>query len=247
MVGELHSRVNDALALDDNLNLILRQAEEPGSLDKLKALIHQSSGINGDLGTHVPVGVLEGVGFGLSAQFFGLHAKERAAGRGEQNFLQRFGAGGILQALENGAMLAVHGQQLDAVLFDGVGDKVATGDKALFVGKGQVMAALDRSQRSGQTGDADNSVQHDVGAIHGSQFTQTFGTLQQLGGIGLTSQRGGKFFVGSRVHHGHVPGVELMDLSQQFIHAGIGSQTEHGIPVHAGNVQALGADGAGRA
>ena len=44
----------------------------------------------------------------------------------------------ILQALENSAVLAVHGQQVDAVLFDSIGHKMAARDKAFFVGQRQV-------------------------------------------------------------------------------------------------------------
>ena len=143
-------------------------------------------------------------------------------------------------------MFAVHRQQFDAVFFDGIGDQVATGNKALFIGEGQVVAALNGSQRGRQTRDADDSVQHHVGAVHGGQLAQTLGPLQQLGGIGLTGQRGRKLCISIGVYHGYVFGVELVDLLQQFIHAGIGGQTKHGIAVHAGYVQALGADRAGR-
>ena len=91
--------------------------------------------------------MLEGIGLGLGAQLLGLHAEEGATGGREQNLLQRFGAGGVLQALEYGAVFAVHRQQFDAVFFDGIGDQVAAGNKALFIGEGQVVAALNGSQR----------------------------------------------------------------------------------------------------
>ena len=39
MVGKLHSRVHNAFALDNNLNLILRQAKQPDSLNQLQTFL----------------------------------------------------------------------------------------------------------------------------------------------------------------------------------------------------------------
>ena len=84
--------MDNALALHHDLDLLGGQAEQPDRLDQLQALVHQGGRIDGDLGTHVPVGVLEGIGLGLAPQLLGLHAEEGAAGGRQQNFFQRFGA-----------------------------------------------------------------------------------------------------------------------------------------------------------
>ena len=102
VVTVLHRRVDDTLALDNDLNFLRRQTEQPHSLDELEALIHQGGAVDGDLCTHVPVGMLEGIGLGLAPQLFGLHAEEGAAGGRQQNFGQALGALLILQALEDG-------------------------------------------------------------------------------------------------------------------------------------------------
>ena len=79
MVGKLHSRVHNAFALDNNLNLILRQAKQPDSLNQLQTFVHQGGGIDRDLSAHIPVGVLEGIRLGFAAQLLGRHTKEWSA------------------------------------------------------------------------------------------------------------------------------------------------------------------------
>ena len=105
VVAVLHRRVDDALALDNDLNFLRRQTEQPHSLNELEALVHQSGAVDGDLCTHVPVGMLEGIGLGLAPQLFGLHAEEGAAGGRQQNFGQALGALLILQALSSPSFL----------------------------------------------------------------------------------------------------------------------------------------------
>ena len=122
MVAELHRRVDDAFALDDNLNFILRQTEQPRCLDQFKTLVHQGRRVDGDLCPHIPVGMLERIRLGLGAQLLGRHTKEGTAGGSQQDLFQRFGAVGILQTLEDGAVFAVHGQQMHAVLCHRIGD-----------------------------------------------------------------------------------------------------------------------------
>ena len=77
--------MHDALALDNDLDLLRRQAEQPHGLDELKALVHQGGAVNGDLGAHVPVGMLECIGPGLAGQLLPLHAEERPARGGQQD------------------------------------------------------------------------------------------------------------------------------------------------------------------
>ena len=186
--------------------------------------------------------MLEGVRLRLGAQLLGAHTEERPAGGGQQDLFQRFGAVLILQALEDGAVLTVHRQQVNTVLFDGIGHQMAAGDKALLVGQRQIMAALDSRQRGIQTRNADNSVQHRACAVHGGQLTQTVRPLQQLGRARLPRQRGGQPVERGRVGDSHILRVKFSDLGQQLVYAGVGRQTEHLIAVHAADIKALGAD-----
>ena len=137
--------MDNALALHHNLDLLRRKIKQPHCLDQLQALVHQSGAVDGDLGAHIPVGVLQRIRTGLAAQLFGGHAKERPARGREQDLGQRFGAVGILQALENGGMLAVDRQQLYAMGSHGIRNQLAARDKAFFVGQRQIMPAFNGS------------------------------------------------------------------------------------------------------
>ena len=245
MVGELHRRMDDALPLDNDLDLVFRQAEQPHRLDQFQALVHQGGRVDGDLGAHIPVGMLEGVSLGLAPELFGGHPIERSTGCREQNFFQPFRRGGILQALENGRMLAVHRQKVHPLAADRIGDQMAAGDQAFLVGKGQVMPRLNGSQRSRKAGNSHNRVEYHSGAVHGSELTQPLGALEQLGCIRLPRQHGIQPGKGIRVHHCNIRRVELGNLFGQQIHAPVGRQTENAVTVHPGHIQALGADGAG--
>ena len=119
------------------------------------------------------------------------------------------------------------------MLCHGLGHQVTARDKALLVGKGQIMAALNGGQAGTQTGDAHHTVQHHIGAFHGGQLLQALGAGQQPGG-------------GIGVGHADIPGVELLDLLQDLLHMAVGGKAEHLIPLGTDDIQALGADGTGR-
>ena len=239
--------MNDALALHHDLDLLRGQTEQPDGLDQLQTLVHQGGGVDGDLGPHVPVGVLQGIGLGLAAQLLGLHPKEWPAGSRQQDLGQALGALLILQTLEDGGVLTVHRQQLDAVLRHRLRDQMAAGDKAFLVGQCQVMAALDGGQAGAQTGNADHAVQHHIGAVHRGQLLEALRAGQQPGRLGAACQCSVQPGRCAGVRHADVPGVELFDLFQDLLHVAVGRQAEHLIALCADNVQTLGADGAGRA
>ena len=238
--------MDDALALHHDLNFFRRQTEEPYGLDELQTLVHQGSRVDGDLCAHVPVGVLEGVCTGLAAQLLGGHAEEGAAGGREQNFGQAGSALLILQALEDGGVLAVHRQQLYPVLFHSLRDQMTAGDKAFLVGQRQVMAALDGAQAGTKTGNAHHAVQHHIRAVQRSQFLQPLRAGEQLGCICPAGQRGVQLCGGIRVGHADIFRVELLDLLQDLFHMAVGRKAVDLVPLGADDIQTLGTDGAGR-
>ena len=136
--------------------------------------------------------MLEGVRLGLGAQFLGFHAEERPAGRREQDLGQAGGALLVLQALEDGGVLAVHGQQLHAVLFHSLRDQMTAGNKALLVGQCQIVAAFDGAQAGTKACNAHHAVQHHIGAVQCGQLLEPFRPYQQPWRIcttGLPAQR----------------------------------------------------------
>ena len=153
----------------------------------------------------------------------------------------------ILQALEDGAVLTVHRQQVNTVLFDGIGHQMAAGDKAFLVGEGQVMAALDGGKACAEARDAHHAVQHHVRAVHRGEGLQALRAGQEPGCIGAAGQRSRKLFGTGLTGHTDVFRVEFFYLLQNFIRLAVSRQAEHLIPLSADDIEALGADGAGRA
>ena len=136
---------------------------------------------------------------------------------------------GVLQALEDGRVLAVHRQQMHPVLLYSVGDQPSAGDQTFLVGQGHVVAALDGGQGGAQTGDAHHGVEHNAGGGVAGQFQQALAAPQQPGRLGQTSQQAfhpvGTSWVGDYHHLGR----KLPDLLHELLNAGMGGQAVHGI------------------
>ena len=58
---ELYGTVYDRLRMNQHLNLIGFYPEEPFGFNDLEALVHHRSRVDGDLGTHIPCGVPQGI------------------------------------------------------------------------------------------------------------------------------------------------------------------------------------------
>ncbi len=59
VVGELDHAVDDALRMDDDLDLVHGHVEEPFGLDHLQALVEERGAIDGDFPSHGPGGMLK--------------------------------------------------------------------------------------------------------------------------------------------------------------------------------------------
>ena len=60
-VHELDERVDQALGMDDDIDVLVGDIVEPVGLDDLQALVHERGRVDGDLGAHVPGRVGQGV------------------------------------------------------------------------------------------------------------------------------------------------------------------------------------------
>ena len=99
-------------------------------------------------------------------------AAEGAARRGEDDGVDRLG-GAARQALVERGVLAVDGEEEPASLgVRGFGE-LAGRDEALLVRKGEVDPVLESPKRGGEAGEADDSVQDEVG----------LGALEELGEV----------------------------------------------------------------
>ena len=83
-IGKLHGTMHDALRMNQHLYLLGRNAKEPLCLCHLKTLVHQGCGIDGNLGTHIPGRMLEGIGSSYLLQLLVGKVAERTARAGEE-------------------------------------------------------------------------------------------------------------------------------------------------------------------
>ena len=90
-VDELHGGVHDRLRMDEYLDAIDRQVEEPTCLDDLEALVHHAGRVDGDLSAHLPVGMLERLCGGDMLHLLEREVAERSAAGCEQEFLDGVG------------------------------------------------------------------------------------------------------------------------------------------------------------
>ena len=146
VVHELDHRVDDALWMHDDLDLLEGQVEEPVRLEDLQPLVHQRRGVEGDLRPHAPGGVVERLLDRDGAHLLQRLRAEWPARRGDEqppHFLDALAA----QALPDRAMLAIHRQDGDAMLLRLGGDDMAGEHERLFVRQRDGLARADRRQR----------------------------------------------------------------------------------------------------
>ena len=176
---------------------------------------------------------------------FALLAAERAAGAGQEELLDRL-ALLALQALEERAVLAVNGQDGDALLLRAAHDDLAGDDERLLVGERDVLLGVERLHRRLEAGKAHHRGHDGVDVRVGRRVDEGLaatGELRLARVARLEARIGG--LVGE---HGELR-LELADLLfEQFV-ARIGR--EHGdveeLAMAAHDVERLRADGARRA
>ena len=147
-VAEFHHRMHDALPVNDHLDPFRRNIEQPAGLNNLKALVHHGGAVNGDFRPHFPGRMakrlsrrnLIGDGF----------IKKRPAGSGQQQ-PGNFPVPLTPQALQNGAVFAVHRQQRGAAGGDRLHHQAAARHQYLFVGQRHCFAAADHIVGGAQT------------------------------------------------------------------------------------------------
>ena len=161
-VHVLHQGVNDALAVNHRVHLGKGQAVEPHGLDDLQALIHQGGAVDGDFGTHGPVGVLQGILGPHGLQLLIGFAEEGPAAAGEDEAAKLRFALAAPEALEDGGMLAVHGDDLRAAAVRLVHHQLAGAHQRLLVGQGDGFMGLDGVDGGRQSGKAYHGGQYHI-------------------------------------------------------------------------------------
>ena len=81
--------MHNRLRVNQHLNLVSFYAEEPFGLDDLETLVHHRSRVDGDLCTHIPCRVAQGVGLGHVGYLFHRLQTEWTARCSQQNLFDR--------------------------------------------------------------------------------------------------------------------------------------------------------------
>ena len=160
-VAELHQGVDDALAVEYDVDTVQGDVEQPAGLDALQALVEEGGAVHGYLVAHLPVGVTQRLLCGDPLQLFRQRIAEGAAGGGEDDSLDAVGAFAP-EALPDGGVLAVNGAELRLVTFGLSGEQPAGDNKDFLVGQGHGLARAEGGERGTETGGAHRGDYHEV-------------------------------------------------------------------------------------
>jgi hypothetical protein len=160
-VTEAHDRVHERGRVNDDLDLPVREPEQEVRLDQLEPFVRERGRVDRDLRAHAPGRVGQRVRACDIRQLFARPAAEWAARGGEDDRAHRLEVAPF-QALEHCGVLAVDGQEEASTSLPSGERELAGRDEALLVREGQRHTPLERPDRRGQAGEADDGVQHDV-------------------------------------------------------------------------------------
>lgn len=245
VVFELYHRVDDALGVDDDFDFRHGDIEEPFGFDHFEAFVEEGGGVDGDFSAHVPGGMFEGLGDGDVGELIGREGAEGAAAGGEEE-----AADGVamvaFEALEDGVVLAVDGEDADAFGFGGSGDGFAGHDEDFFAGDGEVHAAFDGGEGGGEAGGADDGDEDEVGIDGVDEIDEALGAGVDFDGGG---ESGAGLGGGVVVEEREVFDAGFSDLGECGIDRGVGGEADdfHAVGQGAGYLEGGGADGAGGA
>ena len=181
-VLEFDHGMNLGLPLDEHLDAIDIHAEQMHGLDALKTLVHKGGGVDGDLRTHVPRWMGQGIMASNTGQLIESAPIERAAGTCEPDAMC---LARILteQTLENGPVLRINGKHLTR-LHHGH-QQIATHDQGFLVGKRQPLAALENGMTGGKARGAHDC---DEDHVYILELNELLGTTR----TGMQFARGGQ-------------------------------------------------------
>jgi len=243
-VHEFYHRVDDGVGVDDDVDLVGFEVEEPFGFDDFEAFVHHRGGVDGDFGAHIPVGVFEGLGGRGARDFLPVPGAEGAAGGGEVHFFDGV-LPGAEEALEDGGVFGVDGQDDAAVFARGLRDDGAGGDEGFFVGEGDDFAGLEGGEGGPEAAEADHRADDDVDAVHSDEVAEAVDACPDFDAVGLEGFVDG--FVAGFVADDDVGRVKLDGLPDQQVGAAAGGEEDdlEQVAVLPDDVQRLGADGSG--
>ena len=155
--------MDDRLRMHDDVDALVRRAEQVVGLDDLQALVHERRRVDADLAAHRPRRVRERLLDRHVLELGARAAAERAARGGEHELVHRARPLGAQQLVQR-RVLGVDGDDLRAGGLGQRHDELAADDERLLVGEREVDALAQRRDRRPQARRADERVEHEVGA-----------------------------------------------------------------------------------
>ena len=182
-IFEFDKGVDDALRMDNDIDLLDWDIEEPSGLDHFESFIEERGGVDGDLLTHCPSGVFEGLFEGDVFDIRGGGGAEGAAGGGEDESFDRIVLI-PLETLENGVVLAIDRKNFDPFAFSGIHDGLSGHDEDLFTGNGEIFSRLNRGERGSKSSGSDDGNENHISLRHRGELDESlFATVaRDIGG-----------------------------------------------------------------
>ncbi len=204
-IGEFDHAVDDRLRVHQNVDLIRRQRKQIRGFNDFETLVHHRRRIDGDLLSHAPVRVFQGLRKRRLLDIGNGPGPERPARGGDDDAKQLFPIAGT-QRLKQCVMLGIRGQDAGAGRGGALHEEITCANKAFLVRKRNRRAPIhgrERGLQSGSTADGGHDPVRRAGcgfndgAFTGAAFGAGAGQgLFQLGkavGIGDRHESRAKF------------------------------------------------------
>ena len=173
-IDQLHHGMHDRLRMDDDLDLIGADTEQPVRLDDLEPLVHQRRRIDGDLPAHLPCRMTKRLIRRDPLQLRRGEIAKRSA-RGGENQSSNLALVSPVQALVDGVVLAVHGKNRHVVPAGRRRHQRTGHHQHFLVGERDRLAGRDRREHGLEARGPGGGADHDVHGWMRGHRHQTFG------------------------------------------------------------------------
>src|SRR5208337_55763 len=129
--------------MNKDVDLLRRETKQPVRLDDFQALIHHRGRVDSDAPTHFPDGMLQGLFGGYAIKMLPRRFQKRATGSSQYETAD-FRMASRPKTLMDGAMFAIHRQDLGSPLPRHSCDQLTRRDKNLLVRQPDSFSSLDR-------------------------------------------------------------------------------------------------------
>ena len=154
-VSEFDQGMNQGLGMDCHCDFGRLEIEQPARFDDFECFIHHGGGIHRDLGAHVPCRMFQRHRGRDGCHLVASPAAERTSTGCQDDSTQLITATG-LEALKDGAVFAVDGNDAGTGFSSPPHDQGSGDNEAFLVGEGHAFSGIDRCPCGRQSGSTDH-------------------------------------------------------------------------------------------